>query len=165
MEIPRWGEWVCEGARGPSTSHDLRIREVHASLRMTELDMSAQDDKIKESLHDRRIRTCGFVFFGVDFAVVFGVEGAMLGVEVLGRHGENETVFLAFEAGGVIPAVGIDHAFGEGAGVDQFVQRSREVVVLLLKAVLGTEYDAHVGESFRLGIRAGGVSGKFWFIS
>ena len=89
----------------------------------------------------------------------------MLGVETLRRHRQDEAVFLAFEAGGIVTAVGVNHALGEGAGVDQFVQGSGEVAVLLLKAVLGAEYDAHVGESFRLGIGASGVSGEFRFIS
>ncbi len=47
MEIPRWAEWVCEGARGPSTAAVLRIRDALPSLRMTELDMGAQDDRSK----------------------------------------------------------------------------------------------------------------------
>ena len=49
----------------------------------------------------------GFFFVGVDFAVVFGVEGAVVGVEVLWGHGEDEAVFFAFEAGSVVATVGI----------------------------------------------------------
>src|SRR5579863_7890904 len=103
------------------------MREVPATLRMTEL------------FHNWGIRVGGFVFFGVDFAVVFGVEGAVFGVEVLRGHGEDEAVFFAFEAGGVVAAVGIDHAVGEGAGVDEFGEGGGEVSVLLFEAVLGAE--------------------------
>ena len=88
----------------------------------------------------------------------------MLGVEVLGSHGEDETVFLAFEAGGVISAVGVDHAFGEGAGVHQFGERGGEVVVLFLEAMLCAEDNAHVGEGGGFRVRAGRVAGKFWLI-
>jgi hypothetical protein len=39
---------------------------------------------------------------------------------VLGGHSEDEAVFLAFEADGVVAAVGVDHALGERSGVNEF---------------------------------------------
>src|SRR5579863_8837129 len=107
------------------------------------------------SFHYGRVRVGGLFFVGVDFAVVFGVEGAMLGVELLGRHGEDVAVIFAFETGGVVSAIGIDHALGEGAGVDKIRERFGEVAVLLLKLVLGADDDAHVAEGCRFGIGAG----------
>src|SRR5258706_8972829 len=114
-------------------------------------------DGTTRSLYDRGIGVCGFFFVGVDFAIVFGVEGAVLGIELFGGHGENEAVFLAFKAGGVVAAVGIDHALGERAGADEFGERSGEVAVLLVELALGAENDAHVGESGGLRAGAGGV--------
>src|SRR2546427_3135442 len=64
-------------------------------------------------LDDRRLVVGWLLFVSVDFAIVFGVEGAMLGIELLGSHGEDVAAFLAFEAGGVVSALGIDHALGE----------------------------------------------------
>ena len=64
-------------------------------------------------LHHRRIGVSGFFFVAMDFAIIFGIEGAMLRVEVLGGHDENEAVFLAFESGGVVSALRVDHAFRE----------------------------------------------------
>ena len=115
-------------------------------------------------LDHRRICVRGFVFLGVDFAIVFGVEGAVLRVLVLGRHRENEAVVLAFEVGGVIAAVGIDHAFGERSGVDEFRQSGGEVAVLFLKAMLGAQHDAHVSEGDSLGIGAGRITGELGLI-
>src|SRR5580658_2898856 len=97
----------------------------------------------------------------MNFAVVFGVEGAVLGVDLFGRHGEDKAVFLALEVGGVVAAVGVDHALGERSGVDEFGERSGKVVVLLVELVLGADYDPHVGQSGRFGIGAGGVSVEF----
>src|SRR5271169_3863223 len=102
--------------------------------------------KPRKLLHNRRFGVGGFFFVGVDFAVVFGVEGAVLGVELFGGHGEDEAVFLALESGSVITAVGVDHAFGERAGVYEFSQRRGVVAVLLVELALGTEDDANVGE-------------------
>src|SRR5258706_10619237 len=119
------------------------------SLRMTTL------------FHYVRARIGRLFFVGVDFAIVFGVEGAVLGIELFGGHGENEAVFLAFKAGGVVAAVGIDHALGERAGVDEFGERSGEVAVLLVELALGAENDAHVGESGGFRVGAGGVAGEF----
>ena len=64
-------------------------------------------------LHHRRIGVSGFFFVAMDFAIIFGIERAMLGIEVLRAHGEDETVFHAFESGGVISALRVDHAFRE----------------------------------------------------
>ena len=88
----------------------------------------------------------------------------MLGVKMIGRHGEDETVFRAFETDGVVAAVGIDHALGEGAGVDEFGQGSGEMAILFLELVLGAENDAHVGEGGRFGVGAGRVAGEFWLV-
>ena len=88
----------------------------------------------------------------------------MLGVELFWRHGEDEAVVLAFESGGVVAAVGIDHALGEGAGVDEFGERRGVVVVLLVELALGAENDAHVGEGGEFGVRAGGVAGEFLLV-
>jgi hypothetical protein len=115
-------------------------------------------------LHDGGIGVGGFLFVGVDLAVVFGIEGAMLGVEVAGRHGEDETVFLAFETGGVVAAVGIDHAFGEGAGVDEFGEGCGEMAVLFIELALGAENDAHIAKGGGFRVRACGVAGKFWLV-
>jgi hypothetical protein len=75
--------------------------------------------KLKVLLHDGGISVGGLFFVGVDLAVVFGIEGAMLGVEMVGGHSEDEAVFLALESDGVVAAMGIDHALGERAGVDE----------------------------------------------
>src|SRR5260370_32982431 len=64
-------------------------REGQSSLRMTNL---------KTLLHYGGAGVGGFFFVGVDFAVGFGVEGAVGSVEGLGRHGEGEAVFLVLEA-------------------------------------------------------------------
>src|SRR5580692_9657006 len=80
-----------------SRSSGLRTTEQSNALRVRLLD-------------DGRIGVGGFFFVGVDFAVVFGVERAMLGVEVAGRHHEDEAVLLALETGGVVAAMGVDHA-------------------------------------------------------
>jgi len=120
--------------------------------------------KSRGLLHDGRTGVGGFFFVGMDFAVIFGVEGAVFGVEMLGRHGEDEAVFLAAEAGAVVATVGIDHAFGEGSGVDELGERRGKVAVLLLEVVLGAEDDAHVAEGGRFGIGAGGISGELWLV-
>src|SRR5258705_13388384 len=99
----------------------------------------------------------GFFFVGVDFAVVFGVEGAVCGVELFWHHGESKAGFLSLEAYGVVAAVGMDHAFSEGAGVDEFSEGGGEVVVLFVELALGADHDAHVGKGSGLGIGAGGV--------
>jgi len=121
-------------------------------------------DAAENSLHYRRVGVGGFVFVGVDFAVVFGVEGAMLSVLMLRRHAKDKAIFLAFEADGIVAAVRIDHAFGERAGVNQFGERSSVVVILLLEAVLGADHDAHVGERGSFGIGAGRVAGELRLI-
>ena len=57
------------------------------------------------------IRRLGLV--AVNLAVIFGIEGAVLGVEVLRSHGQDEAIFLSLKARGVIAAVRVDHALGE----------------------------------------------------
>src|SRR5208282_3788059 len=118
----------------------------------------------RRSFYDGRIFIGGFFFVAVDFAVVLCVERAVLGVEVLRRHGQDEAILLAFEAGGIVAAVGVDHALGEGAGVHQFGERSCEVSVLLFETVLGAQNYAHVGEGGGFGVGAGGVAGELWLI-
>ncbi len=88
----------------------------------------------------------------------------MLRVQMVRRHRENEAVFLTFEAGGIVSAVRIDHAFGEGSGVDQFGQCDGEVIVLFFEAVLGAQDDAHVGEGSGFGVGAGGIAGEFGLV-
>ena len=56
----------------------LAFQVVSSSLGMT---------KPKTLLHYRGILVGEFFFVGVDFAVIFGVERAMLCVELPGRHG------------------------------------------------------------------------------
>jgi hypothetical protein len=88
----------------------------------------------------------GLFFVGVDLSVVLGVDGAVLGVELFGRHGESEAIFLALEADGVIAAIGIDHTLSEGAGVDEFRQGRGEVVILLVELALGPQDSTHVAQ-------------------
>src|SRR5260370_15186941 len=95
-------------------------------------------------LHHWRFAVGGLFFVGVDLSVVLGVEGAVLRVELFGRHGESEAIFLALEADGVIAAIGIDHTLGERAGVDQFRERRGEVAILLVELSLGTHDSTHV---------------------
>src|ERR1700683_187344 len=147
-------------ARDSSTPHELRIREVRAPLRMTERRRAPRVG----SFNDWGFCVGGVFFVGVNFAVVFGVEGAGLGVGLLRRYGPEEAVFLSFEAGGVIAAVQVDHAFGKRSGVNQFGERRGEVVVLLVELVLGADHDSHIGKGCGLGIRAGGVAAKFRLI-
>src|ERR1700733_12397386 len=116
------------------------------------------------SFHDWGIRVGGFFFVGVDFAVVFGVEGAVCSIDLFGRHGEDEAVLLAFESGSVIAAVRIDHALGERSGMYEFGQRGGEAIILLMEPAVGADVHAHVGEGGRFGVRASGVAGKFWLI-
>jgi len=83
-----------------------------------------------------------FFFVGLDFAVIFGVEGAMLGVKLLGHHDENVADFFSPGINGVVAAIRIDHALGKGTGVDQVGERGGEVVVLLVELALGADYDS-----------------------
>ena len=82
----------------------------------------------------------------MDLSVVLGVEGAVLRVELFGRHGESEAIFLALEADGVIAAIGIDHALGERAGVDEFRERRGEAVILFVELALSAQDRAHVAQ-------------------
>jgi hypothetical protein len=68
---------------------------------------------VRGLLHHRRIGVGGFLFVAMDFAIIFGIEGAMLGIEVLRAQGEDEAVVPAYESGGVISALRVDHALRE----------------------------------------------------
>src|SRR5438445_2688478 len=67
-------------------------------------------------------------------------------------------------SGGVVSALGIDHALGEGAGVNQFGQGCRVVVILLVELLLCPDYDAHVGKSGGFGVGACGVALELWLV-
>ena len=86
---------ACQGSPRLRSGQALRLPVVlGAFARRTIL---AQDDKTSMSplrmtrfkilLNNRRICVGWFFFVGVDFAVVFGVERSMLGIEMVGRHG------------------------------------------------------------------------------
>jgi hypothetical protein len=77
--------YACKGVpsaslgAGSSTTQLLALgAQAIVSLRMT---------KLKELFYDWGLVVGGLFFVGVDFAVVFGIEGAVLGVKMLGRHG------------------------------------------------------------------------------
>src|SRR2546430_15408580 len=89
--------------------------------------------KTSYSLHYRRFCIRSFFFVGVDFAVILRIKRPVLGVQLLGRHGEDKAVLLAFKAGGVVAAIGVGHAFGERSAVNQFSQRRGETIVLLVE--------------------------------
>lgn len=109
-------------------------------------------------LHDWRVRVGGFGFVGVDLAIVFGVERAVLGIETLGSHGEDKVVFLALEACCVVPAIGIHHPLVEVSGVNQLGERCGVVAVVFVEQHLGAYYDPRVSKCGEFGVRAGGIA-------
>src|ERR1700758_669819 len=88
----------------------------------------------------------------MDFAVVFYVKRSVLWVEILRRHGEREVVFFRLETHGVVAALRIDHALGEGSAVNQLVERGSVVTVLFVKHYLSAHDHAHVAEGGGFGI-------------
>src|ERR1700752_5539274 len=102
----------------------------------------------------------------MDFAVVFYVERSVLRVEIFRGHGEREIVFFRLETHGVVTALRVDHALGEGSAVNQLVERGSVVTVLFVEHYLSAHDDAHVAEggSFgggtrRISVELGGVPG------
>ena len=100
----------------------------------------------------------------MDFAVVFGVKGSVLGVHIFRSHGEDVAVFLSLEACAVVAAVGVDHALGEGAEVHEFRERGGEVPVLLVEQALGAEDHSHVAERGCIGVGAGRIAGELGLV-
>src|ERR1019366_1926502 len=94
----------------------------------------------------------------MDCAVFFCVEGAVLAVEMLRRHGKHETimigaVMICTKAGSVIAAIGgVRHALGEGAGSSECRQRIGVLAVPLLVSVFSSQHHPHVSECLRLRI-------------
>ena len=89
----------------------------------------------------------------------------MLSVHIFRCHGQDVTILLAFETGGVIAAVGIHHALGERTGVHKFGQRRGIVAVLLVEQFLGANDNAHVGQCGGFGVGASGIASEFWCVS
>src|ERR1700730_18669065 len=101
----------------------------------------------------------------MDLSVVLGIKGTVLRVKLVGSHGEDEAVFLALKAGDVVSAGGIDHAFREGAGMDQLRQGCGEVSVLLVELTWGADHDPQVSEGCRFRVGAGWITGELGLVS
>ena len=106
-----------------------------------------------------RIFNGGLVVFDVEDAVFVGPEGAVLGIENFGRELQAELGLAAAEAHGVIALLGLGHALGEGAGMDQGRERGGVLRVLLEVHLLRVEQRTHVAEGQGFGIRARGIAG------
>ena len=113
------------------------------------------------SLDDWRIAVGDFAFVGMNLAVVFSVERAVLGVEIFRCHREREVVFLRPESDGVVAAFGVDHALRERSGMNQLGEGNGKVAVVLIEKHLSAHDDARVGERGRFGIRTGWIAVEF----
>jgi hypothetical protein len=89
----------------------------------------------------------------------------MLSVELLRSQRELESFLMGSKAHAVIATFRVDHAFGEGAGVDQISKRSGEVAIFLFVLPLSTQNGAHVTEGARLGVGAGWIAREFGLIN
>src|SRR5579863_1473543 len=97
-------------------------------------------------------------------AILGGVERAMLTIHLLRSHRQFITVLAGVETYGVIPAIGLSHAFGKGAGVNQVRQASGVLVIFFVVLLLRPDDSAHVTQGVGFGLRTGRVSLELWLI-
>src|ERR1700684_3039442 len=104
-------------------------------------------------LHQGRIGIRGLGLVGVYLAIIFRIKRTMVGVHVLGSHGEGKTVLLSLETYRIVAAVWVDHALLKRSPMHQLWQRGGVVSVFLVEEALGSQYDSHItqGQIFRIG--------------
>src|ERR1700704_4443756 len=97
-------------------------------------------DDTTSSLHLRRILVRRLLIVSMNHPILLRIERPVVGVHVLGRHGEHETVVIGTEAGRVISALGaVRHALCKSACARQGLQRFREFAMALLVFMLRPE--------------------------
>src|ERR1700690_1176621 len=119
---------------------------------------------MRRSLHHRRTLVGGFRLIRMDYAILAGIERAVFEVHLLGGERQFITIFTGVETHGVIPAIGLGHAAGEGTGVNQVRQGGGVLVILFVVLLLGADDGSHVTQGVGFGIRAGRIPLKLWLV-
>src|ERR1700675_4694122 len=96
------------------------------------------------SLHCWRTLVGGFLLIRMDHAIFVGIERAMFGVHLLGRQCQFVTIFAGMKTHGVVPTIGLGHAAGKGAGVNQVRQGRGIPDILFLVLLLSPNEGMHV---------------------
>jgi len=154
--------WACRRACVGYKDQALRLRTNSGCVSFM---LRSRRQNLRPSLHHRRFLIRRLLLVRMNLSVLIRKERAMLRVECIRDHGQNEAILLAFEANVIISTIGIDHALCKRPCVDEFGKSFRIMPILLIEVVLRTNYDPHIGESLGFRIRAGWISGKLRLVS